>query len=89
MTEGENLQLQSDEKYFKKIDYVLFNEAEIRKLVNEEKLRIIRHEISNSSNLADPTAAQVLKDSTPVGVILLKRIKCCCGIPNIGLKLWI
>ena len=66
------MQQQSDDKYFRKIEYVFYNEAEIRELVQEEKLRIIRHEISGGS-LSDPTAAQVLKDSTPVNVILIGK----------------
>ena len=66
------MQQQTDEKYFRKIEYVFYNEAEIRELVQEEKLRIIRHEISGGS-LSDPTAAQVLKDSTPVNVILIGK----------------
>lgn len=67
------MQRQFDEKYFRKIDYVFYREAEIRELVMEEKLRIIRHEVGNGSNLSDPTAAEVLKNSTPVSVILIEK----------------
>lgn len=64
-------QCKSDEKYFKKIDYVFHNEAAIREAVLEAKNKVTHSEITNASNLSDPTSAAAIRNLTPVNIVIV------------------
>lgn len=60
------LSTNSDAPYMRKIDYVFFNEAQIREAVIESKNKMIYSEIKNPSAISDPTAATALRNLMPV-----------------------
>ncbi len=66
-------QPRADEGYFKKIDYIFYNEAAIREAVLETKNNAARSEITNASSLSDPTAAEAIRKLTPVTAIVLNE----------------
>ena len=55
----------------KKIEYVLYNEPEIRDKVTEAKNKSARMEIRNGSRMIDPTAAAAIRNLVPVKAILI------------------
>lgn len=57
------------EKYLRKIEFVFYNEGEIRQVLLEERQRRIQPEIHNASGLSDPTAAEAIKNITPINSI--------------------
>lgn len=56
--------------YFKKIDWVFYNERAIRAIVLDIRNGVNDHE-SNGSGVSDPTAAQAIRNVTPIRSIHL------------------
>lgn len=54
------------ERYIKKIDFVFFNEKNIRETVFEVRESSPKFEIKNGSKISDPTASQAIKNLTPI-----------------------
>ena len=59
------------QNYIKKIEYAFFNEKAIREAVYEARSLMKIPEVRNGSSLADPTAAQAIRNLTPVHSINL------------------
>ena len=59
------------DKYIKKIDFVFFNEKNIRQAVIEEREDAIKPELKNGSGLSDPTARDAIRNLTPLPFIKL------------------
>lgn len=57
--------------YIKKVEYVLYNELEIREKVTEAKNKVALSEIRNNSQMSDPTAAEAIRNLVPVKAILI------------------
>lgn len=55
----------SSEPYFRKIDFVFYNEAAIRKAVAEVRMDDGRPRL-RSAQLSDPTATQAIRNLTPI-----------------------
>lgn len=62
---------QSETPYMKKIEYIFYNEAQIRELVTEAKNKVALSEIRNSSHLSDPTAAEAIRNLTPITAVVI------------------
>lgn len=60
-----------NEPYFRKIDFVFYNEGEIRVAVAEMRLDDGRPRLHQKIELTDPTAAQALRDLTPLRKVVL------------------
>lgn len=54
--------------YFKKIDFVFFNERQIRAMVRDIRNGAVEHE-ANGSGISDPTAAQAIRNIIPIKTI--------------------
>ena len=54
------------QKYFTKIDFVFYNEKNIRLAVIEEREAPIKPELKNGSGLSDPTARDAIRNLTPL-----------------------
>ncbi len=52
--------------YIKKVEYIFYNEKAIRAAVCEARSLIRIPELRNGSGLADPTAAQAIRNLSPV-----------------------
>ena len=63
---------QSKKAWIRKIDFVFYNEAEIRLLVKEARSKLEEHAIKRSGGTADPTAREAISNLTPVKSITLK-----------------
>lgn len=61
----------SSEPYFRKIDFVFYNEGKIRIAIAEMRLDDGRPHIPQKTELADPTAGQALKNLTPLKSVML------------------
>lgn len=59
-----------EQPYFKKIDWVFFNERAIRAIVLDIRNDIGKHE-HNGSGVSDPTAAQAMRNVMPIRAISL------------------
>ena len=63
---------QSRKAWIRKIDFVFYNEAEIRLLVKEARSKLEEHAIKRSGGTADPTAREAISNLTPLKSITLK-----------------
>ena len=61
----------SSEPYFRKIDFVFYNEDKIRIAVAEIRLDDGRPHIPQKTELADPTASQALRNLIPIKSVML------------------
>lgn len=61
----------SSEPYFRKIDFIFYNEAKIRHAVAEAKIDDGQPRLRRETEFADPTATQALKNLTPIPKICL------------------
>jgi len=57
--------------YIKKVEYVLYNELEIREKVLEAKNKAALPAVRNGSQISDPTAAEAIRNLEPVKAILI------------------
>ena len=57
------------DKYIKKIDFVFYNEKNIRQAVIEERETAIKPELKNGSGLSDPTARDAIRNLTPLSFV--------------------
>ena len=62
------------QKYFRKIDFVFFNEKNIREIVFESRENNFKPELKNGSGISDPTARDAIRNLTPLAKITV------CGI---------
>ena len=58
--------------YFKLIDFVFYNEKEIRLLVEDERNNLKSPELRNGSGLSDPTARLAIKNLMPLPKVTIK-----------------
>ena len=63
---------QSKKSWIRKIDFVFYNEAEIRLLVKEEKGEKKIPLIRSTSGISDPTAKEAISNLTPLKSITVK-----------------
>lgn len=56
----------SNEVYFRKIDFVFYNEEKIRVAVSEMRADDGRPRVRQGTGLSDPTVAQVVRNLTPL-----------------------
>lgn len=56
-----------------KIEYIFYNEAEIRELVAEAKQKVVASLVRNDSKFSDPTAASAIRNLTPIEYVILKE----------------
>lgn len=56
----------SSEPYFRKIDFIFYNEAKIRIAVREMRLDDGQPRLRKVSSVSDPTAMQAVKNLTPI-----------------------
>lgn len=61
----------SSEPYFRKIDFVFYNEGKIRVAVAEMRLDDGRPRIPQKIELSDPTTSQALRNLTPIKSVVL------------------
>lgn len=61
----------SSEPYFRKIDFVFYNEGKIRVAVAEMRLDDGRPHIPQKIELSDPTVSQALRNLTPIKSVML------------------
>ena len=61
----------SSEPYFRKIDFIFYNEAKIRHAVAEMRLDDGRPRLHNVNGLSNPTATQALRNLTPIAKVSL------------------
>ena len=59
------------QKYFKKIDFVFYNEKNIRQAVFEERETAFKPELRNGSGLSDPTARDAIRNLTPLPFVTI------------------
>ena len=52
--------------YYKKIDFVFFNEKRIRDAVNDERYGVKARTERNGSGMGDPTASEAIRNITPL-----------------------
>ena len=52
--------------YYKKIDFVFFNEKRIRDAVNDERYGVKARTERNGSGIGDPTASEAIRNITPL-----------------------
>ena len=57
------------DEYIKKIDFVFYNEKNIRQAVFEARESRRRPELKNGSGLSDPTARDAIRNLTPLSFI--------------------
>ena len=55
--------------YFKKIDFIFYNERKIRRIVKETRIDSVKPEIKNGSGLSDPTASAAIRNLSPLPAI--------------------
>ena len=55
-----------DSPYIKKIEFVFYNEREIREAISEAREDIKTPELRNGSGLPDPTASTAIRNLSPV-----------------------
>lgn len=60
-----------EDSYLRKVEYVFFNAERIRAAVADERSRRFYSEIKNPSKLSDPTAAEAVRNLTPIEKIVL------------------
>ena len=63
---------QSKKSWIRKIDFIFFNEAEIRLLVADARNNLKVPIIRNASQIPDPTAKEAIANLTPIKSITLK-----------------
>lgn len=63
---------QSKKAWIRKIDFVFYNEAEIRLLVKEARNKMEIPTIKASGGTADPTAREAISNLTPVKAVTVK-----------------
>lgn len=59
-------QSKSEEQYIRHIEYILHNTDNLREAVSEARIKMIRPEIKTASGQNDPTAAEAIKNMTPI-----------------------
>ena len=57
--------------YSKIIDFIFYNESEIRKAVVESRIDITRPELKNGSGISDPTARDAIRNLMPISQITI------------------
>ena len=64
----------SSEPYFRKIDFIFYNEAKIRHAVAEMRLDDGRPRLRNVNGLSNPTATQAVRNLTPLAKVSLDGV---------------
>ena len=59
-------QRQNGKPYIRKIDFVFYNESEIRDLIFDERNRVSVPELRNGSGISDPTARDAINNLSPI-----------------------
>ena len=61
----------SSEPYFRKVDFIFYNEAKIRLAVEEMRLDDGRPHLRNTGRVSNPTEAQAVRNLTPLDKVSL------------------
>ena len=64
-----------DRPYIKKIEFVFYNEREIREAITEARYDNKTPELRNDSGLPDPTASTAIKNLSPVAAVFVGGVE--------------